>query len=194
MSRSSSFRECHEQQQNNTDCVWQPKFLWNFQWELSVVGIAETWLVREQFPCRKMLWSCQKRSCKLGSTQCLHIKRLVASDTTSLNSPSAAGQLTIASEERLNTIHLEKIATIPAREISKGFFSNTSFFCTFKSLCPYKQKLLLFILMQLRSQRELFLSEVLGHDRRSVKQYQSAGLVTKKISRVASRILQNSPD
>lgn len=135
MSRNSHFREWHEQQQNNTNCVWQPKFLWNFQWELSLVGIAETWLVTELFPCRKMLWSCQKRSCKLGSTQCLHIKRLVASDTTRSNSPSAAGQLTIASEECLNTIHLEKIVTIPAREISKGFFSNMSFFGTFlKSL------------------------------------------------------------
>lgn len=151
MSRNSCFRECHEQQQNHIDSVWQPKFVWYFQWELSVMGIAETWVVAEQFPCRKMLWSCQKRSCKLGSTQCLHIKRLVASDTTRQNSPSAAGQLTIASEECLNTIHLEKIVTIPAREISKGFFSNVSFFCTFKSLCPYKQKLLLFILIHLRS-------------------------------------------
>lgn len=173
--------------------MWQPTFLWNFQWEFSVVGIAKTWLVTEQFPCRKMFWSCQKRSCKLGSTQCLHTKRLVASDTTRPNSPSAAGQLTIASE-CLNTIHLEKIVTNPAREISKVFFSNTSFFWTLKSLCPYKQKLLLFILMHLRSQREPFLSEVLGHDRRFMKQYQSAGLVTKKISRVPCRIPQNSHD
>lgn len=192
MSRNSCFRECQEQQQNNTDCVWQPKLLWNFQWEFSVVGIAETWLVTEQFPCRKMFWSCQKRSCKLGSTPCLHTKRLVASDTTRPSSASAAGDNSQL-HQCLNTIHLEKIVTIPAREISKGFFSNTSFFWTLKSLCPYKQKLL-FILMQLRSQREPFLSEVLGHDRRFVKQYQSAGLVTKKISRVACRIPQNSHD
>lgn len=153
MSRNSRFR-AWQQKKKLTACDNWSSCGTSYQ-NLSAVGISESWLVTGQFPCRKMLWSCQKRSCKLGYSQSLDTNGSVDSDATRRPySPSAgtAGQLMIASEQCLNIIHLEKIQKIPARQISKGFFSNTLLFCTFKNLHLYKWKVLLFILTEFRPQ------------------------------------------
>lgn len=109
MSRNSHFR-AWQQKKKLTACDNQSSCGTSYQ-NLSAVGISESWLVTGQFPCRKMLWSCQKRSCKLGYSQSLDTNGSVGSDTTRRPySPSAgtAAQLMIASEECLNIIHLEK--------------------------------------------------------------------------------------